>query len=84
MRLKTLVMTAAVALLAPVRGSAQVTADLVAALGISVRGILIVHPGAGAVIIGENLWLGNERRLCALPPAASLPFSRTQQFLQHL
>jgi hypothetical protein len=60
MQLKKLVMNATAAFLISMPGSAQVVADLVAAPGIPAGSILAPHTPAGTVILGENLWVGDE------------------------
>ena len=60
MRLNKLVMSAAAAFLASMPASAQVAADLVAAPGIPAGSNFAPHTPAGVVIIGENLWVGDE------------------------
>ena len=60
MRLKNLVMSAAAAFLLSMPGGAQVAADLVAAPGIPPGSAFAPHTPAGTVIIGENLWVGDE------------------------
>ena len=61
MRLKKLVMTVtSAAFLMSVPGSAQVAADLVAGPSIGGPGPEAPHTPAGTVIIGENLWVGDE------------------------
>ena len=61
MRLKKLAFTAATAVfLLATPGSAQVAADLVAGPGIGGPGPEAPHTPAGAVIIGNNIWVGDE------------------------
>ena len=60
MQLKKLVLSAATALLVSMPGSAQVVADLVAAPGIPAGNNFAPHTPAGTVIIGGNLWVGDE------------------------
>ena len=61
MRLKNLTMTvASAAFLMSVPGSAQVAADLVAGPGIGGPGPEAPHTPAGTVIIGNNIWVGDE------------------------
>ena len=61
MRLNKLAMTAAaVAFLLSVPGSAQLPADLVAGPGIGGPGPEAPHTPAGTVIIGNNIWIGDE------------------------
>jgi hypothetical protein len=61
MRLKKLVMTVtSAAFLMSAPGRAQVVADLVAGPGIGGPGPEAPHTPAGTVIIGENLWVGDE------------------------
>src|SRR5215467_5188797 len=60
MRLKNLILCAAVAVLGSVQGSAQVAADLVAGPGIPSGNNFAPHTPSGMVIIGSNLWVGDE------------------------
>lgn len=60
MQLKNAMMCAAAAVLMSVPGTAQVTADLVAAPGIPAGNNFAPHTPAGMVIIGTNLWAGDE------------------------
>ena len=58
--LKKITTYAALALVASAPCSAQVIADLVAGPGIPSGNALAPHTPAGTVIIGENLWVGDE------------------------
>src|SRR5579864_894046 len=60
MQLNKLLMSVAAAFLVLEPGSAQVVADLVAAPQIPAGSIFAPHTPAGTVIIGENLWVGDE------------------------
>jgi hypothetical protein len=60
MLLKNFLTCAAAALMLSVPGSAQVPADLVAGPGIPPGNNFAPHTPAGAVVIGENLWVGDE------------------------
>ncbi|HLJ48933.1 MAG TPA: hypothetical protein VKU01_23115 [Bryobacteraceae bacterium] len=60
MRLKNVVMGAAAAFLVSMPGNAQAIADLVAAPGIPAGNLFAPHTPAGTLIIGENLWVGDE------------------------
>jgi hypothetical protein len=60
MQLKNVIVCAAAAVLVSVPGGAQVAADLVAAPGIPAGSAFAPHTPAGTVIIGSNLWVGDE------------------------
>jgi hypothetical protein len=60
MQLKNVIVCAAAAFLVSVPGSAQVAADLVAGPGIPTGNNFAPHTPAGTVIIGSNLWVGDE------------------------
>ena len=60
MKLKNVVLLAAAGFLVTVPGIGQVTADLVAGSGIPAGNLFAPHTPAGTVIIGENLWVGDE------------------------
>ena len=60
MKLKTVGIGVFSALLASVPAGAQVVADLVAASGIPAGNLLALHTPAGMVIIGNNVWVGDE------------------------
>ena len=60
MTLKTVAIGAVWALLGSVPASAQVIAALVAAPGIPAGNLLAPHTPAGIVIIGNNVWIGDE------------------------
>jgi hypothetical protein len=83
MRLKKLAMTfATAASLLSVPSSAQVTADLVAGPGIGGPGPEAPHTPAGTVIIGNNLWVGDEaqgfRHYVPVNPANTDPLNTGQ------
>lgn len=60
MQLKRAVMCAAAALLITLPGDAQIAADLVAGPGIPQGNIFAPHTPSGMVIIGSDLWVGDE------------------------
>jgi hypothetical protein len=60
MQLKSGIVCAALAFLASAPASAQVAADLVAGPGIPPGNALAPHTPAGTVIIGSDLWVGDE------------------------
>lgn len=60
MKLKTTAIGILWALLASGQAGAQVAADLVAAAGIPAGNLFAPHTPSGMVIIGSNLWVGDE------------------------
>ncbi len=64
MRLKNVVITVPILVLASTTAGAQVVADLVAAPEIPAGNIFAPHTPSGMVILGSNLWAGTRHRVC--------------------
>lgn len=82
MRLTTFIMAVLVLILGTAIAGAQVTADLVAASEIPAGSLFAPHTPSGMVIIGSNLWVGDEaqglRHYVPVDPNNTDPLNRGQ------
>ena len=60
MNFKTVTLCALGTLLVSATADSQVTANLVAATGIPAGNVFAPHTPSGTIIIGNNLWVGDE------------------------